>query len=322
MSTPTSASPGSDGGSIERERRAIREGALVRPAPELGTIVVTGRDRQSWLNGMVTCDLAPLRPGDGAYGLAVAKNGKVLAELWLVLAEDRLSIGLLADRVEAMRAHFDRHVIMEDVELEDASAELAWILLHGPMSPDVALPLRSASVHAASVDRTGLGGAAVVAPRADADALARRLVEAAGERGALSTDEGWEQLRVEVGVPRFGVDFDDQNYPQEAGLERAGVSFTKGCYLGQETVFMLEKRGHVKKRLVRLEVQGDASLPVEAEIAEPGGAPIGAVTSRAPAPDGGAVLALGYVKYKHARTGTELVVAGRPARVVGGGVEP
>jgi folate-binding protein YgfZ len=126
----------------------------------------------------------------------------------------------------------------------------------------------------------------------------------------VASDEGWMRARVEHGIPERGVDFDDTNYPQEAALERDAVSFEKGCYLGQEAVFMLEKRGHVKRRLVQLQVDG--AVAAGAPIFTEEGAESGRVTSAVERSTKN--LALGYVKYKHARSGTALSVGGPRTR--------
>jgi tRNA-modifying protein YgfZ len=317
---------------LDEPRRALREGALVRSMPELGTLVVTGADRQTWLNGLVTCDLAPLRPlpagaharapAGGAYGLSVMKTGKILAEVWLVVAADRIYIGVQRDRLGLLRETFERYLIMEDAEVSDASDAHGWVFAHGPRSTELLEAGRAAGADVALVDWTGLGGALFVAPRDAAPAVEGALLSggAAAPGGPVVhttrvTPEAWEALRIESFVPRFGVDFDDQNYPQEASLEGRAVSFSKGCYLGQETVFMLQMRGHAKKRLVQLAIEGQDEVPAGAEIALPDGAAIGAVTSQVSDPRGRGVLALGYVKYKHATEGAALRVAGRAAEV-------
>jgi hypothetical protein len=161
-----------------------------------------------------------------------------------------------------------------------------------------------------------LGGAAVVAPSGKLEDITSALLAHAGERGVLATPEAFEAIRIEEGIARYGVDFDEQHYPQDASLEKLAVSFQKGCYLGQETVFMLGVRGHAKKRLVQLAVDGADDVPVGAPITAPDdGAEVGKVTSRTKAPEGAGVIALGYVKYKLAAAGAELQVAGRPARI-------
>jgi folate-binding protein YgfZ len=117
-------------------------------------------------------------------------------------------------------------------------------------------------------------------------------------------------------VPRFGVDFDDKTYPQEASLEKAAVSFEKGCYLGQEVVFMLEKRGHVKRRLVSLVVEAAEVPPAGAPVTDEAGAPVGEVTSATRSPTLGTVVALAMLKRVHATPGQSVVVQGARGKVV------
>jgi hypothetical protein len=308
---------------IELQRRAAEEAALIHARPDLTALIVTGKDRQSWLNGLVTCELAGKKPGEGIYGLAVGKTGKIAAEIVAVLAADHLTLVLPSDRVESMREHLERHLIMEDAELAPAEGR-AVFAIHGPRSAAVVAFAREQGADAALVDFTGRGDAAMIlAPAGPAATFADALLASAGAGAAIATAEGWEALRIEWGVPRFGVDFDDQTLPQEASLERLAVSFTKGCYLGQETVFMLEKRGHAKKRLMRLDFDRDAEgLEPGVEIVLPEGGPsIGTLTSLTKKASGGA-LGLGYVKFKHATVGAELVVGGRPARALGLAASP
>ncbi|MRG96464.1 YgfZ/GcvT domain-containing protein [Polyangium spumosum] len=302
-------------------RRALHEGALLLRAPELGTLSIRGKDRQTWLNGMITCDLAPLKAGQGAYGFAVQKTGKILAELRVLIDDDHILVSAPRDRIGALTEHFDHYVIMEDVELEDTSAEVAWIVAHGPAAKELpALARAHGALAAASMDMSGKGGAVFAFEPAKVDAALERLAQKElGQQGSapvLVADEAsWEALRVEIGLGRWGKDYTDENYPQEASLEPYAVSFQKGCYLGQEVVFMLQARGHAKKKLVPISIEGDAELAPSAEITDAAGKVIGNVTSVAKGPDAGRVVALAYVKYKHATKGTALLVAGRAAVV-------
>jgi folate-binding protein YgfZ len=298
---------------VAAQRRAVREGALLS-RPDLGTLVVTGADRLTWLNGLVTCELKGLQPGQGARGLVCSKQGRVQAEVWVVLGEDRLLLGVRRDRVAWLRETFDHHLIMEDAELADASSDHAWLLCDGPLSAALVPVASGAGALAAAIDRSGLGGVAVVAPAARAEAVASALLGHGAGAVLAATEEGWRRLRVELMLPEQGVDYDEQSFPQEAALEERAVSFQKGCYLGQEAVFMIEHRGHPPKRLVQLRVDGDDALAPGTPL-RAAGAPSGTVTSSAPAPEGGATLALGYLKYKHAVVGTEVDVAGRRAEV-------
>ena len=297
-------------------RHALHEGALVLRAPTLATLAITGKDRQTWLNGLVTCELAARRVGDGAYGFAVGKNGKLLAELFILLDDDRILIGLAHDRIELLAQHFDKYVIMEDVTIEDVTTSVAWAFAHGPHAPRLVATARAhGAVAAASVDMTGKGGACFALDPASAEAIEQRLQKEKDAPVVIADEATWDKLRVEIGISRWGIDFNDDNYPQEAALEQLAVSFQKGCYLGQEAVFMLQMRGHVKKKIVRLTIEGTDPVANSTAITLPDGASVGTVTSTTQSPDKPAVLALGYVKWKQTENGTELVVAGRKTTV-------
>jgi folate-binding protein YgfZ len=163
---------------------------------------------------------------------------------------------------------------------------------------------------------TGLGGAIVLAPK-DGEATVRaRLAEVA----ALGDDAGWNALRVERGVPRFGVDFDATMYPQEASLEKRAVSFDKGCYLGQEVVCMLEMRGHVKRKLVPLVLEAGDVPAKGASVTTTAGEAVGEVTSAVRSPTLGVPVALAMVKFAHAKPNaggdSTLKVGGIAAKIV------
>jgi folate-binding protein YgfZ len=304
---------------------AALEGALLHVRSDLGAFAITGSERLSWLNGLVTQEVAKLLSGAGAYALAVGKTGKIMAELWLLAGAEWVTVVAARDRIEMLREHFDKHLIMEDAEI-GAPLDRGVIFAHG-LRPTTGAPrdrvaeARALGGDAARVDWTGRGDAAVIlAPEGRLDATVTALLASDGADSsaspALATEASWEALRIAWGLPRFGVDYDDQSLPQEASLETLAVSFSKGCYLGQETVFMVEKRGHPKKKLVRLAVEGDAALCAGTEIMLREGGAVGTVTSATPAPEGGS-LAIGSVKYKHAVAETALLAGGHAARVLG-----
>lgn len=296
---------------MEAELDCAQMGAIVRPL-SLGTIAVSGKDRVSWLNGMVTCEVAKKAADDAAYGLIVSKAGKIQTELYALFGEEDVWLGVYASRAEEIAAELDRHLIMEEAELEVlAEPEPAWLLALGPRAKAAVHAAREAGARAGLATRGGLPAAIIAAPAA----LLKTTIDAITSSAApsmIATPPGWERIRVEHGIVEFGVDFDDTNYPQEASLERDAVSFTKGCYLGQETVFMLENRGHVKKRIVQLLAVGDVA-PGD-KITLPDGTEIGKVTSRA-LRSPGQHLALGWVKYKQARAETEVVIGNAKATV-------
>jgi folate-binding protein YgfZ len=163
------------------------------------------------------------------------------------------------------------------------------------------------------IDWTGRRDAGVVlAPEGRLGEIETALLE----RGTRATDEAWEAIRVSLGVPRFGVDYDEETLPQEASMERLAVSFTKGCYLGQETVFRLEKRGHPRRRLAHLVIDGSEPLAAGTPLVGAEGE-VGTVSSVAVAPTGQELVAIGPLKHKLATAGTTLTALGRGVRVLG-----
>jgi folate-binding protein YgfZ len=301
-----------------KSARRLGEAVLAVRAAHRTGVLVRGKDRTSWLNGLVTCDLAKLGPGDAAYGLVVEKKGRIQTDLFAIpaaAAAPVLALSVPCALRDAILETLDHHLVMEDVELE--AAELDTWILHGPKAKDVTA--RLAAPYAGSVDLLGVGGAAVAAPSEESEGFLARLTSIVGEvGGAVIDDAEWEPLRIERGLPRFGVEVDATLYPQEASLEKLAVSFDKGCYLGQEVVYMLENRGHAKRRLVPLEIEGDTPVAVGAPVATVEGAAVGEVKSSVMGPASGKPAAIAMVKWVHAKAGTELRVAGRVARVRGG----
>jgi folate-binding protein YgfZ len=306
--------------SVKEQVTAARRAALVVAEPDLTAFTVTGSDRLSWLNGMLTCELATRKPGDAIYGLIVTQKGRIVSDVLVLVTVDR-ALALVQRRVaDSLAAMFERHLMMEDAAVTP-SPDLLVLSVHGPRSAEVLDVARSFCVACGPLDRTGLGGA-ILAVASDQEAALRAVLKGGLERvgGAYGDETGWETLRLERGVPRFGVDFDETTYPQEASLEDRAVSFSKGCYLGQEVVCMLQMRGHVKRRLVSL-VLDEETLPprgakVTPEAPGEGGASIGEITSASHSPTLGKVVALAMIKHAFAETGRTLLADARPARVV------
>jgi tRNA-modifying protein YgfZ len=282
---------------------------------ERGVLAVSGSDRVAWLNGVVTCDTTLATPERAVFGLLLSKQGKIQTDFWLLASEARLFLAVAPNTAELVRAEFDRMLVMEDAELEDMSADLVLLTLIGPKARELARSIASKSQWTmGDVDRPGLGGAVLLLPRADLDATVATLQAA----GAVRPDAAeWQQIRLERQVAVFGADYGPGDNPHEAGLDRSAVSWSKGCYLGQEVVFMQDARGRLKRRLVPLSVP--AGLPaVGAELRGTADEVVGEVTSVAPAGEG--AIALARVKAPHFEPGTKLAVAGFPAEVAAGPV--
>ena len=298
--------------SIEEQLAWARTSALVVAAPERCVLSVTGADRLSWLNALLTCDLLARKDGVAVQGLALAQKGKIISDVVVVACADRALVVVQRATVDALVASFERHLMMEDAEVHPADLDV-WFV-HGPRARDVLVAAEQQQAAGGVLDITGSGGAVVLgeAARPLTDALARAARDAGGGLGDAA---GWDVVRVAAGVARFGVDFDETTYPQEAALETKAVSFGKGCYLGQDVVCMLDMRGHVNRKLVSLVIDTPTVPQRRAAVTDGGGAVIGEVTSAAHVGDGG-VRALAMVKHAFVAKGTVVTVEGRPARVV------
>jgi folate-binding protein YgfZ len=270
-----------------------REECVVVPASDRGTLRVTGSDRLSWLEGLVTPELKSLRSGLGTWGLVLNRQGKIQSVLWIAAADDALWLSVAPGTVTEAEAQLSRMLIMEDAELEAPSSEQVWFALHGPQAvPRAAEMARTLAGFSAAIDWLGIGGAALLVPRDSAEQVV------ALSRDRLLSVADWTALRLERGLPEFGIDFDQNDRPHEAALERRAVSWTKGCYLGQEVVCMQDMRGKVKRsvRVLRVAAPRDAGLIAGASILDAADQPIGSVTSAAFSERAGEWLVMGQLK--------------------------
>jgi tRNA-modifying protein YgfZ len=291
-------------------QEALESAAVLHPREDWGTLLVRGPERLSWLNGLVTCDVKELGASQANWGLALDRRGKIQSEVCLLEQGDHTLVGVSPATAPELQQHLDRMLIMEDAELSDASAEYLWFCLWGPRALSSARELAPAGSVVAPLDRLGLGGAVLAVAERDG----RALLEAWGGRPILSAEQ-WLSLRLERAVPEYGVDFTQDDRPHEASLERLAVSWSKGCYLGQEVVCMQDMRGKVKRHLALFSVQGPGLVvpaPGSSVLSEQG-EPVGRITSAAPSLQRDRVLALLSVRTD--ADNTPLTVAGGNLRL-------
>ena len=200
------------------------------------TLQVRGADRKTWLDGLLTCAVTAVTAGSAAYGLLLTKQGKIVTDAFLADTGSELLLGVAPGRGAAVRELLERYLVMEDAELEQAPTALYWQL---------------AAAGGADIAITG----AVAQAALQLGALTARLTVTTESVPGLADAS---ELLAEHGLGAFGVDFDERSNPHEASLDRIAVSWTKGCYLGQEVVCMQDMRGRVKRRLVALD--GSAAL--------------------------------------------------------------
>ncbi len=312
---------------------AARAGAGIFRLSERGLIEVAGGDRVRWLDGMLSNDVTQLRPGgerSGCYAVSLNAKGRIVADLHVLAREASFWLETAAAAVPKLVAHFERHLIADDVALRELSDGFDRIGVEGRLAerlleraagapPNLAADcwasarIGETEVVAARYGWSGEAAFQLLAPAGSADALARELEAAGGELGAIVAGEKTlEIMRIESGTPRYGAEIDETVLPAEARLESA-VARSKACYVGQEVVARMEAAGRVSHLLVGLAL-GDAPVPrVGSEIAADG-RKVGEVTSSCGSALAGSI-ALGFVRAAHAACGTELRVAGTPARV-------
>jgi folate-binding protein YgfZ len=340
---------------------AARQSAVVTVRTDSAPVFVRGADRVSWLQGLLTNDVAALRPGQGCYAAYLTPQGRMICDLRVLVLETAVLLDLPAAVREAVIQRLETFIITEDVHLDDASSTLARVSICGPKAVVVAaraladlgrsaavpgLPAVSQSselttclssmaehdhLREAARDAGPEQGVLVAAtwdigehgfdfyvPAASTEAV-RNAIEHAG--AVLIDAKTWDLLRVEAGRPRFGVDMDADTIPLEAGIEDRAISFTKGCYVGQEVIVRVRDRGHgrVARRLVGLvPVKADAwpGYPLgRGTVLQANGADIGRLTSVAYSSRRGSTIALGMVHRDFVDPGTIVTAAGEEGEV-------
>jgi len=322
--------------SLHADYEALRHGCGLADRSAGGRLALLGADRQRFLNGQVTCDVKVLAPGEGAYGFFTSHQGKILADVAVLILEDRLWLELPPGRAEEIAAHLRKYVIVDRVEvlpLDDyrvltLAGPRAAEVLHN-LAPDLPgppelpehpwshSPFAELGGGVRLVRQAGLGVIAwsLWTPAELTEELTTRLLAVPGVRPV--GPRALELVRTEAGIPLYGRDFGGDNFPQESGLEEQAVSYTKGCYLGQEVVARIHYRGGVHKGLAGLVFP--AGLP-------PAGAKllleekeVGTVTTAVESPALGRVIGLAILNHRAAEPGTRLTVVPEAGSGASGG---
>src|SRR6185312_11762540 len=293
---------------LDAQYRQLREecGVLVR---DRGFIDVLGADAAEYLQGQVTNDVEALAVGEGQYAALLDRKGHMQTDLRLVrVGEAAILIDLEPQVKDQALKHLTMYSVGRDVRVGDATDERGLVSLIGPRAAEIAatapLPeFANEPTTIAVVDVVAIGtrdGIDLLAPLAERERVMAALVEA----GAVEVSpEAAEIVRVEAGVPRFGAEMDARTMPAEAAIVDDAVSFTKGCYIGQETVARLHYKGKPNRHLRGLKLSGAAVPGAALRLGEKEvGTLGGAVVSPALGPIGLAIVR------REAEPGTELTV--------------
>ena len=316
------------------EYRAAREAAAALRRADRGLIVVSGRDRASYLQGLLTNDVLALQPGQGCYAAYLTAQGRMITDLWVYELGDVMLLSVGIEQKDVLLAKLDQFVFSEDVQIGDVSSRFASFAVIGPASarvvsglvPAAAGELATMAEHGnrrvrfedqpaivLQISDLGVPGYELLVEDSQASLFETRLRQTGTpELGRVAA----EALRIESGVPRFGIDMDSETIPLEAGIESRAISLTKGCYVGQEVIIRVLHRGHgrVARKLVGIVLEGDRpaapNAPVLADNQQ-----VGEVTSSVVSPALGQPIALAYVKRDYLAPGTTLSIDGKPAAV-------
>jgi aminomethyltransferase len=315
-------------GNAAGEFRALLEGAAAFDMSWQAKLVLSGEDHVRWLNGMVTNNIRDLALNHGVYNFVLNPQGRNLGDLVAYNRGDYLLVATVREQAPKLKEHFDRYIIMDDVEVEDISDKLSAIGIAGPSA---ASPLSAAGIDVAQLapgeirdlvwESAGISVARSVLPQMDGYEIwstaenLERVWDALLANGARPVGtEALEFYRIARGVPRYGIDLRERDLPQETAQHHV-LNFAKGCYVGQEIVERIRSRGNVHRSLVGLEVQGDAPRSGDKVLAND--KEVGEITSgaRVPFPSGERTLALGYIRREFAEPGTEVKIAEKTAVV-------
>ena len=318
-----------DYGDVPAEHRALRETAGVLDLSFRSRLCLTGADRIRFLHGQVTNDIKALQPGEGCYAALVTAKGRLESDLNVDNLAEELLLDFEPGLCKRVSERLEKFIVADDVQVVDVSPHYGLLSVQGPAAAEIVkalglfaqLPAKPSSfvsladptlgeLYLVNQPRFGTSGFDLFVPVAALGAVADKLIAAVSTAGGRAC--GWEAMeaaRIEAGVPRFGVDMDESNLPQEAGIEARAVSYTKGCYIGQEVLNRLHTLGHVNRELRGLRLPAAVKeLPAKGDKLFHAGKEVGYITSAARSPALGEIFALGYVRKEANQPGTELLV--------------
>lgn len=312
-------------GKTGEEYEAMIHRVGFRDLSDRGKIEVRGADRVTFLHALISNEVKGLADCSGLHGTLLTPTGKIISDFYYYRLADFILMDLQADLLARTMQTLEKYIIMDDVQLQDASHRLAHFSLHGPRSPELLQDLfhRSGPSVPYRIEEAGWEGAPVwiirkseitdcgyemVASRT-APSLRGAILELGRERYGLREvgPEAYNVLRVEALVPRYGIEIDENRYPMEARLGDA-LSLTKGCYMGQEVVSRATHLGGVPWLLSGLKIKGEAVPSQGARVLGEEGKQIGTVTSGVFSPRLQTPIALAYLKRALAQAGLECQV--------------
>lgn len=302
----------SDFGDARAERALLQYDCGWLALPSLGWLVVEGKDAASFQQGFLTADIKGLMLGRTREAFALDAQGKILFHVHVHRQEPtRFLVQTAADRVEALRQHLDKYLIMEQASLRVVTG-LACISIQGQAAQARLEALGGFAGTVLTVDRCGYGGLDLVGSEEQLTAL--QAVLTAAELPRIGTF-ALEQARTEHFLPRFGLDMEEGVNPLVYGKGGDRIAYQKGCFLGQETVARTRDRGHPPKRLVQVVAEGGELPPSGLELLC-GNSASGLLSSAVQSSTGTAIIGFAVIKYGDAVLDAQLTdPSGRAWRI-------
>jgi folate-binding protein YgfZ len=321
------------------EYQAARNGLALVDTNFRAVFSLSGPDRVRYLHAVTSGNIRDLTPGQSALGLLLNAQGHMLAELITLALEEQLLVLSHASLRQRTFEILDKFIIMDDATLTDETAHTGTLAIEGPKAPEVlreltgieyaqlsigahvtaSLELSGRAVPCRVLCRSlfGFPGAELLLPRDSLVWAWEALGTAVRARGGSPIGyRAVDMLRLEAGIPWLGTDFDEHQIPQEAGVESTHISFTKGCYTGQEIVERVRSRGHVNRRLAGLLFSRAEAPASGTPVVAPDGVEAGHVTSAAFSPLAGKPIGMAYLRREYLQPGTELQCGGARAEVM------
>ena len=311
------------------EHLSLSQAAGVLDLSFRGRLCLLGTDRQKFLNGQVTNNVKDLKTGQGCYAALITAKGKMQSDLNIYALENELLLDFEPGLSDAVKDRLDKYIISDDAQIVDVAPHYSLLSIQGPKAvaviqslelgfeiPEARMTLTKikndmlGELYLVNLPRTGAIGFDLFVPTPAAPAVADKLIASAKDAGGGPC--GWQALelaRIEAGIPRFGADMDETNLPPEAGLDKIAISYSKGCYIGQEVIARIRTYGQVAKSLRGIRLAYDLKkLPVKGDKLFLGEKEIGFVTSATASSKLKGNIALGYIRREANQTGTELVL--------------
>jgi folate-binding protein YgfZ len=303
------------------EYHALTQSAALLDFSFRGRLCLLGSDREKFLHGQITNDLKRLRVGEGTYAALVNAKAKMEADLFVYKLKDELLLDFEPGLTSRISERLEKYIISEDVQIVDVSVNYGLLSVQGPGAaqvlknsglvpnpPDKSLSFVSfqeneADTYVLNQPRLGTSGFDLFVPAGLLQTFAERLAP----HTTLAGWEAFEIARIQAGIPRFGQDMDETNLAPEAEMQDRGISYSKGCYIGQEIIARIRTYGQVAKGLRVLELRVDLpKLPPKGTKLFKENKEIGYITSAACPPASRVASGLGYVRKEANQIGSAL----------------